>query len=578
MAFTVPRYEQSTVNNAAVATPQAQALGADAFGAGIAKGLNDASRVAGAVAKNEQDKADAGMILKGVSDTDTLETSLVSGARELKGQSALGMSDVFMKEWDTGTGKVREGLGTEEQRAAFDKLTVSRRHSFETLVNTHEYQEATAWNVGNAEGAVKSSFSRMGLYGADPVRFEDARLEMERGAKVAMALKGFGADSDATKEKLFELNSKAYEDQIQARITTNATEAKGLFDALRTKLDPDAAGRLEKQLKPAVSFQTGLDTANALLDQNPSATADDLLTKLRKDPVVTKDKEAFTFAEGQIRTMKAAQEQGRIQQSKKLAADVTAPLAKMVAEGRRPTLADFKNDPNAAELLKHDPEEYQKIAKEIIAVNDRAAERVRIEEARSDAKAERGERRQEHNTRQAILEEERAAKKTQRGNYADLWSDPGALQKTDLNRMVLLEKLTPEQGKDLEARKGNMNKDTLLSEVAEIKTVLGAAKITKGEKYDLAIEYINQRKAAFKADEKREPRASEVKDMAREAIHKTSTGWFDLSLDKPAFMTTISDIPAAEVKAIKAALAKRGRATSNSNIVSLYSQKQMRSK
>lgn len=577
MAFTVPRLDGPAVQTAPVAIPQAQAFGADAFGAGIAKGLGDSGRVVSTFAKQEQDKADAGMVLKSLSEADSVDVAMVNGARELKGEQALGMSTVFMENYDKANQAIREKMGTEEQRTAFDKLMEPRRHSFEKLVNTHEYEQSNAWNIGNAEAAVKSSFTRMGLYGNDPVRFEDARLEMERNATAALQLKGFGPNSDATKEKLFELNNKAYEDRIQARIATNATEAKGLFDALRTKLDPDTAARLEKQLKPAVSFQVGLDTANALLDQNPTATADDLLNKLRKDPVVSKDKEAFTFAEGQIRTMKVAQESARKQHVEQVEAAVVAPLAKMIADsskpgGRLPTLNDLRNDPNAAELLKQDPEKYQKISEHIITANDRAAERLRAE-------ADRKERKQEHATRQAILEEERATKKTQRSNYADLWSDPGALQKTNLDYLVLQEKLTPEQAKSLEARKTEAGKDTLLSEVAEVKAVLGAAKIKeKTPAYDQAIEYINQRKSAFEADEKRKPRASEVKDMAREAVHKTATGWFDLSLDKPAYRTTISDIPAAEVKKIKAALTAKGRATSDGNIVSLYSQKQMRAK
>lgn len=46
MAITVPRYDQQTVQNDAVSIPQAQALGAEAFGSGIARGLGAVSDAA----------------------------------------------------------------------------------------------------------------------------------------------------------------------------------------------------------------------------------------------------------------------------------------------------------------------------------------------------------------------------------------------------------------------------------------------------------------------------------------------------------------------------------------------------
>lgn len=137
--------------------------------------------------------------------------------------------------------------------------------------------------------------------------------------------------------------------------------------------------------------------------------------------------------------------------------------------------------------------------------------------------------------------------------------------------------MTPEQSKLLETRKANMNKDTLNSEITEINTVLGAAKIKeKTEAYDRAIEYISQRKAAYKADpknNKNDPPASEVKLFAREAITKSVTGWFDGVSDKPAYKMKISDVPESEQVKIREALKKKGRAITDNEIISLYIKK-----
>ena len=54
MAITVPRYESPTVAIDPVATPQASPLGADAFGAGLARGLNDVAQTGFAIAHHEE--------------------------------------------------------------------------------------------------------------------------------------------------------------------------------------------------------------------------------------------------------------------------------------------------------------------------------------------------------------------------------------------------------------------------------------------------------------------------------------------------------------------------------------------
>jgi hypothetical protein len=82
MAIIVPRYDQQTVGNAAVSTPQAQALGADAFGAGIATGLNGLANNLGNIAdsmnkeKMQQEKEDAAIKKEQTAETEKKKKQL----------------------------------------------------------------------------------------------------------------------------------------------------------------------------------------------------------------------------------------------------------------------------------------------------------------------------------------------------------------------------------------------------------------------------------------------------------------------------------------------------------------------
>lgn len=591
MAITIPRYDESRVKTVPMEIGgRAQGMTAAAFGSAIGEGLQQVSKeMEKSIAEeNKRTAYNHAVELDGLEtrlrfgDPDTQADgtptdSPSEGFLNIKGSEAKQYKDTYLVDFKE---KAASLIPKDVNPALREQLMRINESRFNALTADFSRHTMTQEEMANqaAAGAMQASILRnIGNYAFDDNRFSQ-EIEKLKHVIESDVIKDMGEDnpeaSAVLESRLGKDISDAYSRRMDRLLLANPGKAKEFLEKNidNGTFDADAVKKYLGALGPAVAFENGLGTANRLIDTYPNETVGQLLDRLRKDPGVVNDKEAFMLAESQIKTIKAAQEQGRRQEVDALVSEVTAPLAKKIANRQLPTLDDLKDDPNAAKLLLKDPTKYKELAEHIIAASDRDL-------ARRQAISDRADRKQEHEARQALLDEERRTKKVQRSNYSDLWSSPDALLQTDLNTLVLQEKLSPEQAQHLEARKKSMNKDTLGTEIQEINTILGAAKIKpKTENYDMAIEYIMQRKAAYKADprnNKNDPPASEVKLMAREAVAKSVTGWFDGVSDKPAYKMKISDVPAGEQVKIREALKKKNKPVTDSEIISLYMKKSM---
>lgn len=280
----VPRMEDN-VKTAPMTAPRAQATGVDASGLGQA--ISQASKLAMAEYADEQAKANAASVMQASASSYEIETDLTKQAKELTGKAVVGSADVLLKDYDDRHGKLRMGLANDSQRAAFDKLLVSRRHSFDTAINDHEMQQTKAYNVSEATSATEGASLRAALYHERPDLFEVARQEMERNARAEMSIKGFGPDSESTKERLAKLNSKVYEDLIQAKMVKDPTAATREFEKLKEKglLLTDAVERLAPKIQVFADAQTALTQGDAIFSKHVPGTVNDVLRldKMREE-------------------------------------------------------------------------------------------------------------------------------------------------------------------------------------------------------------------------------------------------------------------------------------------------------
>lgn len=164
----VPRYEQSTVQNAAVAIPQAQAPGADSFGAGLGQGLSRAGNVGLEIAKDMQDKADVaaidnakGQILTAYNRIST-EAQVVTGrgvdpgfdedGKEQPG--APGLTEQYMGEFQEQLEQTTKGL-TPRQMEKFKPFLTEHTSGLERALLTHEITQREAYQKAASTATAK---------------------------------------------------------------------------------------------------------------------------------------------------------------------------------------------------------------------------------------------------------------------------------------------------------------------------------------------------------------------------------------------------------------------------------------
>lgn len=288
----VPRYNPESVTAPAdLSTPKVPALGADSFGAGLGEGIQRAASSVAGIVKDVQDKANASVVMQASNSSYGIEEELTMQAKRLTGKSAFGATDVLLHDFDERHGEIRMGLANDVQRAAFDKLLAARRHAFASTVLDHELKQTTGYTIGEATAATEGAAQRVGLYHDRPELFESSRQEMERNARAEMSIKGFGPDSEATKLRLAQLNSKVYEDQVQALLVKDPAAAHARFGELKAagSFQGDAVERLEPKIQVYLDTKTAEDQGAAIFAKYQPKTVNDAL------PVDKMRQEARTF-------------------------------------------------------------------------------------------------------------------------------------------------------------------------------------------------------------------------------------------------------------------------------------------
>src|SRR5439155_23721002 len=79
-----------------------------------------------------------------------------SGALNVKGKDSFALPDTVGRTWDSETGKIRQGLGNDRQRLAFDEYNVRKRQSMMDTLDRHIAQESYRVDSEALEGKVEN--------------------------------------------------------------------------------------------------------------------------------------------------------------------------------------------------------------------------------------------------------------------------------------------------------------------------------------------------------------------------------------------------------------------------------------
>jgi len=564
----IPVYDQSTVKPTAQVAPFASGPGVDL--SGLSRGLEKVTDNIFSMAVHEKKKADEKALYDfrvKLDDHESLTAfgdGKTPGFLQTRGEAAPKQLDTTLNSFTQGLDKLREAAQNDEQRHAFDLMAEERKRTVERSFRTHASAQFQTAVDASQEALEKSTLRNIANYFNDDARFGQ-ELAVGRQAILEDAANK-GQAPEVKKFRLETFTSLAYGQRIDRMASISAVEAQKFLDENKDLMVASDVARYQKELKPLITKQSGMAAALTLASTfNTATTAGDLWTA--RDKALTEartqlkgDTEALNIAETQILQMASQREQGIKIMQTEAAAPVYAAMTGAREAGRIPSLNDIPREA-WVNLQRTDPDKANDILKGIQT------------EVRADQ--ERREVKQERNARRELVDEQKAQLRDQRRNFADLWGNPGTLATANLDALVAVGQLSPEQGKNLEERRKSANQDTLFTETREIERIMGAAKVKpKTEQADQIIGYIEQRKAAFKTDNGRAPKTSEVADMAREALYKVDVDWSPI--DKPAYKMTLDDIPKDHRAAITAERTRRNLPTSDSDIISTYARGQAR--
>lgn len=232
----VPRLEGPTVQNAAVSTPQAQASGADAFGAGIGKGLSTMGNVGLEIAKQEQEKADAAIGDRAKGEALSLYNRLSVEAQAVTGRGvdpgytedgeeqagAPGLTEQYLAEFKEKLPEITKGMNS-RQLAKFQPFITDHVSGLERTLLTHEISQRETYQKAQSAATAKLQVDQL-------VQAPDEKTFAAGVARLDETL-GHIFQGDVLEEKRKELLDGVQKQRVVNAITRGDTKgARSIFE------------------------------------------------------------------------------------------------------------------------------------------------------------------------------------------------------------------------------------------------------------------------------------------------------------------------------------------------------------
>lgn len=613
----IPRYTRQVEPGAMPVPgtgPQATALGPEAFGGGLAKGMDVAARAGFAVLEEERKNVDRSMLLGGKTSLDQLEVDLLydptQGAVTKKGKDSFGIDAPTLEAYDTGASKIEEGLGSDAQKEAFRQIAAEKRVGVSKILQRHIYGETNAYAAEQNKAALESTVNAVALNFQDPARVDQERRFGEGTILSDPAMRGL--PPEAKKLRMEKWNSVVFSTVVDKLMIEDPVGAKRYYDAKKDAITSDDQARIEKALIPLAAQKRGFDFAVGVTSTNPTATKDELLAKAQGE--LGQDVRAYEHAKSEIGSILEARESARRARVDQARNGVYGPVAEMVSAGQTPKWDAIPIEKRVA-LLREDPGEADRIQESlkrsgreeaIASVMDPI---VRAEEAGRVAKigdvpagAWESLRKADPVLADKVLDELRAEGQhasdrvrtladrptdDQLTTWGQLKLDPALLTRTNLDALLVHKGLTRTAYADLITDQLALQKDktgekegAILSTKEVVNDVLNAAGFSEKEhpkQYALFWEQLELRRKGFMAENKGEqPTQEQTRQFTRELLSKLPAyafgGWFS---GKESFQVPAEKlrVPPAEREKIEASLRTAGQAVSDAAVVDLYRRK-----
>lgn len=291
MRISVPVYEEQQVRNAGIPNVrQTVRATPDAMGAGIGKGLDDISKVAGKIALEEKEKADLAQLTEFDMQRSMFENSLEEEALQIRGKDAINVPDEYLARRDDGVGKLIEEL-PEHLREKAQLMTMKSTPIFQKAMLRHSRSEQQAYQDSQYSAYLENASESAGLFYSDSER---VALEISRSVNRISAegvTKGWSAE-EITERKEKQVAGIHMQVLARAVMEKDWRHASAYFEANEDDLkkEPDQWLNARKLVDQAKAQGAAIENIKAITTQVQDKPAPEYA-----GPQVTEDGGDYTF-------------------------------------------------------------------------------------------------------------------------------------------------------------------------------------------------------------------------------------------------------------------------------------------
>lgn len=226
---------------------------ADAFGAGVARGLQDVSTVATQVQAREKQQQDQLRVIDANTQLETARTALLygkdgqGGAYSLHGPDAVNLPNKLLPQYDQLAQQIA-GTLTPDQQRIFQRHIATTRSQLDLDLNRYEYEESNRLADATFANGAKAALENAARDWRDPIAIGKARADIKGLVELEGQHKGWTQEisDDKTQQLLAQLHGGVIDSMLADHAAGNA---RAYFSEHRGELLPKEAQVLDKQVR-----------------------------------------------------------------------------------------------------------------------------------------------------------------------------------------------------------------------------------------------------------------------------------------------------------------------------------------
>lgn len=256
----------------------------------------------GQIKDKERRRADEVALLDANNQLDAFELGLNDpngGAFNTRGKAAFEMPEKVEKDFNELADKISQGLGTPEQKLAFEKMRSNRGMGIMLNINRHVAGEMRSYEQAQLEGTLVNAISLAGANSSDPAR---VAREIEKGEVAIRSVNANrGASAEATEQQLTTFRSGAHLSVISNQLAEGKVAgARAYFEEVKDQIAGDKWDEVEKQLRAGTQKEQAQKASDEIIAAGGTLTEQRAKAKAITDPDVRDQAMAYIEHEAAV--------------------------------------------------------------------------------------------------------------------------------------------------------------------------------------------------------------------------------------------------------------------------------------